>query len=616
MTRLSGAAAIGAVLALALWMACAFRPPIALDDAAITFRYAERAASGRGLTYNDDERVLGTSSPLYALTLAGISRTSGLDIEHAAAWLATLAYAASAVLAMLIAARVGSPAAAAVTAVIFLGDAFLRYHMLSGMEIGLAVTLGLAAVLAVAWERDVLAGALLGLALWNKLDAAALAAVVLVLTLTSHRRSAAVIAVCAAAIVVPWFLWAQHEYGSIVPHSVAAKIAGGEGRPFDPWWVARFLSHRHRTGALILAVVATAAAVIGSRTRSRIAVWSLAGWAGIHALAYSVVDLGAPYEWYLAVPLAPIAVLAGVAVDGGAQAMSASRRRWVLMAAAWGVAAWVIAGGLYETRAEWHTRSTLHSWEAFDADRRMAGAFLRAYARPDEILATAYGWPAYESRLPVNDGAGLNTIRSREPVSYQIEHGNPFQRGSVPPTAPDGMEPLATFNLASGRFPGTSWFVVFGRPESAIARSTIRQLRYRLFELERTAPAAGAASALSIPSEIDLKLRAPFDVAFRIPEVPGRIRLVFTPEAAPDRAAAAIHFDGQRVWEASGAEASADRVALELNPGAGARRELRFTAIDAGALWLRDVEVQIGDNGVDARRLLEARLAAAYADRR
>jgi hypothetical protein len=40
------------------------------DDAFITFRYAERLATGDGFTFNDGERVLGTTTPFYGITLA------------------------------------------------------------------------------------------------------------------------------------------------------------------------------------------------------------------------------------------------------------------------------------------------------------------------------------------------------------------------------------------------------------------------------------------------------------------------------------------------------------------------------------------------------------------
>ena len=40
------------------------------DDSFITFRYVENIASGKGFVYNQGERVLGTTTPLYTLLLA------------------------------------------------------------------------------------------------------------------------------------------------------------------------------------------------------------------------------------------------------------------------------------------------------------------------------------------------------------------------------------------------------------------------------------------------------------------------------------------------------------------------------------------------------------------
>ena len=71
------------VIALwASWLAIRLQPHVLGDDAAITMRYAQRAAAGRGLTYNDHERVLGASNPLYALGLAAVVRV-GFDLETA-----------------------------------------------------------------------------------------------------------------------------------------------------------------------------------------------------------------------------------------------------------------------------------------------------------------------------------------------------------------------------------------------------------------------------------------------------------------------------------------------------------------------------------------------------
>src|SRR5262249_18869762 len=40
------------------------------DDALVTFRYAENLVQGKGFVYNDGERVLGTTAPLFGLVVA------------------------------------------------------------------------------------------------------------------------------------------------------------------------------------------------------------------------------------------------------------------------------------------------------------------------------------------------------------------------------------------------------------------------------------------------------------------------------------------------------------------------------------------------------------------
>lgn len=53
------------------------------DDAMITFRYADNLAQGRGFVFNPGERILGTSTPVFTLTLAGLSLL-GVPIPAAA----------------------------------------------------------------------------------------------------------------------------------------------------------------------------------------------------------------------------------------------------------------------------------------------------------------------------------------------------------------------------------------------------------------------------------------------------------------------------------------------------------------------------------------------------
>ncbi|MCK4741420.1 MAG: hypothetical protein KAS80_03965, partial [Anaerolineales bacterium] len=48
-----------------------------VDDAFITFRYAQNLIAGNGLVYNPGEWVLGTTTPLYAVMLAAIGSITG-----------------------------------------------------------------------------------------------------------------------------------------------------------------------------------------------------------------------------------------------------------------------------------------------------------------------------------------------------------------------------------------------------------------------------------------------------------------------------------------------------------------------------------------------------------
>lgn len=48
----------------------------AFDDAYITYRYARNIATGHGFVYNGGEAVLGTTTPLYTLLLAGLAHVS------------------------------------------------------------------------------------------------------------------------------------------------------------------------------------------------------------------------------------------------------------------------------------------------------------------------------------------------------------------------------------------------------------------------------------------------------------------------------------------------------------------------------------------------------------
>ena len=65
-------------LIAALALLARFIPgPRTIDDAFITFRYARNILAGQGFVYNSGEAVLGTTTPLYTLLMAGLGALTG-----------------------------------------------------------------------------------------------------------------------------------------------------------------------------------------------------------------------------------------------------------------------------------------------------------------------------------------------------------------------------------------------------------------------------------------------------------------------------------------------------------------------------------------------------------
>ena len=449
---------IASAAAWALWVGLTLTPAILYDDAAISLRYAERIASGHGFTYNDHERVCGASNPLWTLVIAA-GAGSGLGAEQTARHLALLTFVAAVVLAAVVALRLAGPIAALLVGLILPADVAWRTQALSGLSLPLGITLGLAAVLSAQHRREGLAGVFLGLAIWNKLDAAFLALALTVAWRVGYGRFPRRMLIIAALVALPWFLFAIGYFGSPWPHSLVAKLREGQQEPFDYLWIVRFFFQDRRYVFWIAAAILPVA-LRGAPAERRVAALALAAWLVLHGVAYSLVSLGDFYPWYLGVPMALSVVLAAGSLG--------ARWRWSAVAALV-----IVAASLpqwRETALSLGGDRPLELREAFDADRRLAGVFLDQYAGPDEVVQSSFGWVAFESRRPFMDETALNSATMLAP-DYIVAHGVPWRTGSHPPKRPDGYVALATFDLASRLYPGTTWFTVFGRPSSIVARS-------------------------------------------------------------------------------------------------------------------------------------------------
>jgi len=371
--------------------------PLAAEDAYITFRYAWNLQAGNGFVYNPGERVMGFTSPLWAVWMA-----LGIRLAHdPVPWARASALIADAVtlvtLAWLLRREYGR-ASGWCFAIFFAGWNYFAAVSASGMEMSLLVALASLAAFAIA-RGGIAAGPALG-ALALTRPEGLVAALVLGIRARSRDRLIAA-AIVAAGLGALWLY-----FGTIVPRSLIAK-AKLYGTP-GPWagrlwweWASPFpLGTWGETseGQIVsrLAVVLGPAAVTGAiamwRQRSgAIAVATLAGltvWAGYAALGVAY------FYWYLAVPLVAAALLAAVGLP------RIVRGPAVYAGAALFVAgAWLIAPALYIDRA----RAEAHGF--FQTARELA-----TMARPGEkILLEPIGIIGYTCPLVVVDESGLVT---------------------------------------------------------------------------------------------------------------------------------------------------------------------------------------------------------------
>lgn len=503
---------------LALLIGRVNEPPALYDDAAIGFRYSERLADGLGLTYNDHEKVMGFSNPLWTVLLAG-ARVLGLPMVGTARVLAVLLLMASAVLAGLLGRRLSNVGGGLTAGVLLLGMTVYVQQMVSGMEVGLTVTLGLAAVLAASWRREVLTGVLLGLAVLSKLEAGLLCLALAGGWWWAYRRPPWRMALAAAATVAPWALFATIYYGSPVPNSFVTKL-GDEYRVFDRTWVVKQVD-------LSLAVLAAGFGAVCLRSaepHERVVVVALGAWFVSLLVILSLVDFGDNYPWYLTGLFPPMAILAGAGlgrlVAPGALTVD---RRWlapgllvgvVLVFTLWdrlqelalepvlhaNVPAGVLAvGGMLAVLAwfrvddkgrallrlgasavavalvgMWWVRASRQEpfadlarspYAEFEVDRMEAGQAVARLAEPGEVVATGWGWPAYEAiDNPVLDESGLNMkVAPPGRATWHTEPGFPFAEGATAPAGLTGYRFADHITHTCRMDPRFSWYSVYVR---------------------------------------------------------------------------------------------------------------------------------------------------------
>jgi hypothetical protein len=310
------------VLIVAIAIAARLVPgPRTIDDAYITFRYSQNLLDGEGLVYNPGERVLGTTTPVYALLMAGIALLQGgsqADFPFLAVLVNALADASTCLLLAALGTRLGSRFAGRAASAVWAIAPWSVTFAIGGLETSLLVALATATFYNHLAGRPAAAAATGGIALLTRPDALlflgpmALARLWQIRQTGIDRRSAARELLAFGAPLGLWLIASVSFYQSPIPQSIFAKAAAYRlppeaglirllqhyATPFlghlalGTWWIAV---------GLVLYPALFLLGVAGAFRTAR-ATWPLLLYPWIYFIAYAVAN-PLLFRWYLTPPL-------------------------------------------------------------------------------------------------------------------------------------------------------------------------------------------------------------------------------------------------------------------------------------------------------------------------
>ena len=279
--------------------------PYAIDDAWITYRYAEHVGAGDGFVYNPGERVLGTSTPLYTLLLAG-AHALGMSVP-VVSWVVGFAATLGTIVGVFLLTRLLHSELAALVAVAVLMMT-PQFHKVAtyGMETPLYVCMIVYAFYAYATRRHTVAFVLAAGCLVTRLDGAAVGAALFGAYLVEYRRLPWKHIALYLAIAVPWFAYSQLYFGTFLPNSFLAKRQ--HMNTSLQGWMLRWIVVRAAAVPALIGGLATLFA-----TRTRLLALPMLLWSCAYVTAYTLSSLWR-HQWYFMPITVPLAIFGAIGV--------------------------------------------------------------------------------------------------------------------------------------------------------------------------------------------------------------------------------------------------------------------------------------------------------------
>ena len=375
------------------------------DDAYITYRYALNLTRGNGFVYNPGEAVLGTTASLYGLLLAAF-HLGGVDIPLASHLIGVLGWCACIILVERIGRtthhRIVGLAAAALIAT---SPMFLR---VIGMETNLMLALALGGVCLYLAGRPNWAFLLVALATWTRPDCALVALVLGVSYIWERRALPWRGTLIFVAVLLPWLIFTQLFYGSVLPNSLFAKSGQVHSLLVDSqydtfgWGLVRLASSLYSINKLYLIVGLLGLVGLWAVAQSRPRWMMILAWAGLYIASYIGLAVTAFY-WYFLPVLPAAALLIAAGIDQFTHLLSRSRTLARFTPVGWALLGLVL---IPQINALWLSRSATPPF-SYHSYVQVAD-WLRANTPPDASVATIeIGIIGYYSDRRIVDTMGL-----------------------------------------------------------------------------------------------------------------------------------------------------------------------------------------------------------------
>ncbi len=195
------------------------------DDAFISYKYAKNISAGNGFRFNPDEKILGTTTPLYTLLLSLIGLfTNNLNMVSLLVGLISIVF--SAMIVNIVLSKYLSPGVGLAGGIVFVF--FPMFYGIIGMETNFSILLIIASLYLFSEEKYALTSFFMGLATLTRIESVLLVPLLIIhLLLKKEYQRLFKVAGIYLLTILPWFIFSYLYFGNIFPNTFYVKTAVG-----------------------------------------------------------------------------------------------------------------------------------------------------------------------------------------------------------------------------------------------------------------------------------------------------------------------------------------------------------------------------------------------------